>query len=70
MNLRLQPGKTEYTEEEAAHALGLSSTQFRSLVLRHVLEGEEAVNNLAVMRFRPSDLLMLSMLSGVRSPGH
>jgi hypothetical protein len=62
MNLRLQPGKTEYTEEEAASALGLSASQFRTLLLNHVLEEEEALNNLGVMRFRPSDLLMLSML--------
>ena len=63
MNLRLDPAKTEYTEEEAATALGLSSAQFRSLLLRHVVEEEDSLNNVAVMRFRPSDLLMLSMLS-------
>jgi hypothetical protein len=62
MNIRLQPGKSEYTEEEAARALGLSATQFRALVMNHVLEETEALNNLGVMRFRPSDLLMLSML--------
>ena len=37
MKIRLQPGKTEYTEEEAASALGLSGSQFRLLLLRHVL---------------------------------
>ena len=62
MNLRLQPGKAEYTEEEAALALGVSASQFRSLLLRHVLEEAESLDNVAVMRFRPSDLLMLSML--------
>jgi len=62
MNIRLQPGKSEYTEEEAARALGLSATQFRALVMHHVLEETEALNNLGLMRFRPSDLLMLSML--------
>jgi hypothetical protein len=64
MNLRLDPAKTEYTEAEAAQALGLSAAQFRSLLLRHVVEEEEALNNVANMRFRPSDLLMLSMLGG------
>jgi len=62
MNIRLQPGKSEYTEEEAARALGLSAAQFRALVLDQVLEETEALNNLGLMRFRPSDLLMLSML--------
>lgn len=62
MNLRLQPGKSEYTEEEAARALGLSATQFRSLVMHHVVEEAETLNNLGIMRFRPSDLLLLSML--------
>ena len=64
MNLRLQPGKTEYSEEEAASALGLSATQFRTLLLHHVVQEEDALTNLPVMRFRPSDLLMLSMLGG------
>lgn len=62
MNLRLQPGKSEYTEEEAARALGLSATQFRSLVMHHVVQETETLNNLGLMRFRPSDLLLLSML--------
>jgi hypothetical protein len=67
MNIRLQPGKSEYTEEEAARALGLSATEFRALVMHHVQEAE-ALNNLGVMRFRPSDLLMLSMQAP--SPAH
>ena len=72
MNIRLQPGKSEYTEEEAARALGLSAMQFRSLVMHHVLQEAEALNNLGIMRFRPSDLLMLSMLEvgDQASPGH
>jgi len=67
MNVRLQPGKTEYSEEEAANALGLSSTQFRSLLRRHVVEEEESLGNVPLMRFRPADLLLLSMLD---SPTH
>ncbi|HZS50785.1 MAG TPA: hypothetical protein VFA54_07995 [Bryobacterales bacterium] len=62
MNIRLQPGKTEYTETEAARALGVSPDQFRSLLLKHVLEKEEALGNVGAMRFRPSDLLLLGML--------
>lgn len=71
MKLRLQPGKSEYTETEAARALGVSPAQFRSLLLRHVVDEEESLGNVAVMRFRPSDLLLLSMLKqepAARSP--
>ncbi len=62
MRIRLQPGKTEYTETEAARALGISQTQFRTLLVRHVLQEEESLTNVALMRFRPSDLLLLSMM--------
>lgn len=62
MNIRLEPGKSEYTETEAARALGISQAQFRSLLLRHVVEEEESLVNVSIMRFRPSDLLLLSML--------
>ena len=59
----MQPGKSEYTEAEAARALGVSPAQFRSLLMRHVLEEEAALSNLALMRFRPADLLLLGVLS-------
>ena len=63
MKIRLQPGKSEYTESEAARALGVSPAQFRSLLLRHVVDEESVIGNAALMRFRASDLLLLSMLS-------
>ena len=61
MTVRLQPGKTEYTEAEAARALGVLPAEFRSLLLRHFVENEETLGNVALMRFRPSDLLLLGM---------
>ncbi len=61
MKVRLQPGKTEYTEAEAARALGVSPNEFRSLMLRHLVNEKEAMSNVALMRFRPSDLLLLGM---------
>jgi len=67
MNLRLQPGKSEYTAEEAARALGLNEIQFRAILLQHVVEEEEALSNVPLMRFRPSDLLLLSMLGHFRA---
>ena len=74
MKIQLQPGKTEYTQEEAARALGLTESQFRSLVARHVVSEESALGNVGLMRFRPSDLLLLSVLGAPRqaeeSPSH
>jgi len=62
MKIRLQPGKSEYTEAEAAQALGISADQFRSLLMHHVVQEQEALGNISLMRFRPSDLLLVSML--------
>ena len=66
MKIQLQPGKTEYTEQEAARALGLTENQFRTLLVRHVVAEEAALNNVGLMRFRPSDLLLLSVLGNPR----
>ena len=55
-------GKAEYTEEEAASALGISIGQLRSLVRTHVIK-EEAVMDIPIPTFRPTDLLLLKMLS-------
>lgn len=62
MKIQLEPGKREYTEAEAARALDLSPAQFRSLLLRHMVDEKEALANVSIMRFRPSDLLLLSVL--------
>ena len=59
----MQPGKSEYTEAEAARALGVSPAQFRTLLLRHVLEEGAGLSNVGLMRFRPADLLLLGVLS-------
>lgn len=61
--VQLQPGKTEYTEMEAANALGVSPQQFRSLLQRHLVN-EEDLGNVELMRFRPADLLLLEVLGG------
>jgi len=58
-------GKVEYTEEEAASVLGVSIGELRALVRTHVTkdeaEKEEAESPLP--SFRPSDILLLKMLS-------
>ena len=55
-------GKAEYTEEEAASALGISIGQLRSLVRTHVIK-EEIGMEVPIPSFRPTDLLLLKMLS-------
>ena len=62
-------GKVEYTEEEAASALGVSIAELRSLVRTHVTkddsEREEA--EIPLPSFRPSDILLLKMLAGAQA---
>lgn len=55
-------GKTEYTEEEAATALGISIAELRGLVRTHVIK-EEIGPEVPIPTFRPTDLLLLQMLS-------
>lgn len=62
MKLRLQAGKTIYSVAEAARALGVTVIQFRSLLLRLLLESR-ALEAVQLMRFRPSDLQVLRLLA-------
>jgi hypothetical protein len=55
-------GKVEYTEEEAASALGVSISDLRALVRTHVTK-DEVSSEAPTLTFRPSDLLLLKMLS-------
>jgi hypothetical protein len=55
-------GKVEYTEEEAAFAIGVSISQLRALVRTHVIK-EEAGAEMPIPVFKPTDLLLLQMLS-------
>jgi hypothetical protein len=59
-------GKLEYTEEEAASALGVSISQLRALVRTHVIQ-EESGADVPIPTFRPTDLLLLKMLSQPRA---
>ena len=59
-------GKAEYTEEEAASALGISIDELRKLVRTHVIK-EEAGMDVPIPTFRPTDLLLLKMLSESQS---
>ncbi len=57
-------GKLEYTEEEAAPRplVHFHRCQLRSLVHTHVIS-EENAGDLPITSFRPTDLLLLKMLS-------
>ena len=58
-------GKSEYTEEEAASALGVSISDLRALVRTHVTkdEAERESVEIPLPSFRPSDILLLKMLT-------
>jgi hypothetical protein len=60
-------GKLEYTEEEAASALGVTIGDLRALVRTHVIR-EDSGAETPVPIFRPTDLLLLQMLSELHPP--
>ena len=62
--LATRPVKTQFSEQEAAHELGVSVEQLRRLIRSHIVETDEDLNNVPVATFQPSDLLLLKLLSG------
>ena len=60
--VELITGKAEYTEEEAAATLGVSISDLRTMVRTHVIK-EEGGSDAPITTFRPTDLLLLKMLS-------
>ena len=57
-------GKSQYSESEAAAELGVSIDQLRSLIQRHIVEGEEPdTRTLPLASFQPSDLVLLRILA-------
>jgi len=59
--------KTQYSEAEAAHELGITVEQLRVLIRRHVAQSDEDLNHIAVATFHPSDLLVLKLLAGQKT---
>ena len=59
-----KPVKSQYSEVEAAEELGVSVTQFRTMIRSHVVEREEDLTNVPVTTFQPSDLVILRLLAG------
>ena len=64
MRLSLPTGKSEYNLDEAARILGISAKELRTRVIHHLLDEPAAVQNLTKMKFRPADLILLSMVGG------
>jgi len=63
--LMTRPGKSQYTEVEAAEELGVSVDRLRTIIRNHVVDREEDATNIPVTTFQPSDLLILRLLSGM-----
>ena len=63
--LMTRPGRSQYTEIEAAEELGVSVERLRTMIRSHVVEREEDANNIPVHTFQPSDLLILRLLAGM-----
>ena len=63
--LMTRPGRSQYTEIEAAEELGVSVEHLRKIIRSHVVDQEEDANNIPVHTFQPSDLLILRLLAGM-----
>lgn len=63
----VKPGKTQYSEHEAALELGVSVEQLRVLIRSHIAERDEDLNHIAVASFHPSDLLVLKLLASANA---
>ena len=63
--LMTRPGRSQYTEVEAAEELGVSVEHLRNIVRNHVVERVEDADNLPVTTFQQSDLLILRLLAGI-----
>jgi hypothetical protein len=63
--LAIRSNKSQYSELEAAHELGVSIEQLRALIRSHIAQSDEDLNHVSTASFHPSDLLVLKILSGL-----
>jgi len=67
-DVRIPRNKTEFTVSEAAEALGVTTEELRSLLVRYVVDDPQSIQNIPRMRFRAADLIMLNtMVAGQQS---
>ena len=62
--ITVKPHKAQYSETEAAEALGVSIDELRRLIRHHIVGVEDDLTPLAQANFQPSDLLLLRILAG------
>jgi hypothetical protein len=62
--LSTKANQTQFSEAEAAHELGVTVEQLRTLIRSHIAQTDEDLNHVAVASFHPSDLLVLKILAG------
>jgi len=67
IQLSLPAGKSDFNFEEAASLLGLSAQELKSFVLQRLGESDTSPKQLAKMRFRPADLVLLNVIQA--TPG-
>jgi hypothetical protein len=60
----VKPRKAQYSETEAAEALGVSLDELRRLIRHHIVGAEDELPPLSQANFQPSDLLLLRILAG------
>ena len=62
-----RPAKSQYSESEAAAALGVSVDELRTLIRNHIVTGDDEMKSASMASFQPADLLLLRILSGQQS---
>ena len=59
-----KPNKAQYSEAEAAEALGVTVEELHRLIQSHIVSSEDDLPSLSQANFQPSDLLLLRILAG------
>jgi hypothetical protein len=62
--ISVKPPKAQYSEAEAAEALGVTVEELHRLIRSHIVRSEEEIPSLSQANFQPSDLLLLRILAG------
>jgi hypothetical protein len=55
--------KSQYSESEAAEALGVSVDRLRQLIRDHIVQTDDELTSVSSAVFQPSDLLVLRLLA-------
>jgi len=63
MHFKSSTNKPQFTEQEAAQQLGITTEELRILIRSHIVTDENDTKNLPMTSFQHSDLLLLRLLS-------